>query len=228
MKLLALVLSISTVPLNLTSFFEPHSMIQKDLEASVLLHSKVIKNKGTKDEKRGFFGCSGTFIDKRLILTAAHCVDITAQVWARGPYESIGYPVHLIAFDRKKDLALYEVPFNHAFVKLGPMPKRGDKVLNIGSPLQFEFVPSEGIIGMTEMMIVGFTARYLVTTAMANPGSSGGGAFNTKGQLIGVNTMVVGLFGWQGITLTVNINSVRQFLNEVYIWYKPDYFMELE
>lgn len=228
MKLLALVLSITTVPLNLTSMFVSNSVLQRDLEASVLLRSKVIKNKGTPEEKRGFFGCSGTYIDSRVILTAAHCVEISAQTWARGPYDSTGYPVHLLAFDKKKDLALYEAPFNHKFVKLGKMPKRGDKVINIGSPLQFEFVPSEGIIGMTEFIAYGYTSRYLVTTAMANPGSSGGGAFNTRGQLIGVNTMVLGVFGWQGITLTVNIDSVRQFLNEVYIWYKPDYYMEIE
>ncbi len=57
---------------------------------------------------------------------------------------------------------------------------------------------------------------------MCNPGSSGGGAFNESGELIGVNTMIVGIFGWTGITLTVNTETVNEFLDFAYKYYSHE------
>lgn len=183
---------------------------EKDMQASVLLHIKF-KIKG----KAEYTECSGTYIASNTILSAAHCFpDTSNQTWARGPNESLGYPVHLVALDKSKDLALLMTPIKHPHIKIGPLPKRGDYVLNIGSPLAFEFVPSEGVIGMVSFTYPGLGGYYLVTTAMANPGSSGGGAFDRKGRLIGVNTMTVGMFGWTGLTMAVNSDTIRLFLRE--------------
>lgn len=193
---------------------------QKDLAASVLLHIKEQETKkfgGFEFKSYAYFGCSGTYIAPHTILTAAHCVSkLEDKIWARGPYEVVGYPVHLVYWDKKADLALLDAPFGHPYVKIGLVPDRGDRVLNIGNPLDFEFVESEGRVGATDFKFnsKGFTSEYLVTTAMANPGSSGGGAFNDRGELIGVNTSIIGVFGWTGITLAVNTPSINLFLGQ--------------
>lgn len=221
MKLLLIALLLT--PMTVNPFSNSKKVVLRDLKASVLLHTKSVRTNDKGIKERSFSGCSGTFIRPYTILTAAHCFEsASTQVWARGPYESVGYPVHLVALDKKKDLALLDVPFKHPYAKIGAQPKRGDYILNIGSPMNFEFVPSEGMIGETEYVAKGFTAKYLVTTAMCNPGSSGGGAFNTKGELIGVNTMIVGIFGWQGITLTVNTDTVNLFLAEAFKYYSHE------
>lgn len=188
----------------------PRKVAVKALNCSVLLHMKSFK----KEDRRVYSECSGTYIAPNMILSAAHCFTGINQefIWARGPNESIGYPVKLIRLSGARDLALLESPLRHSYAKLGNMPQQGDEVLNVGSPLFFEFVVSEGVVGMINVRIPTFTSHYLMTTAMINPGSSGGGAFNKKGQLIGVNTMTVGLFGWSGISLAVSVEDVKQFL----------------
>lgn len=204
------------------------SVITNDMNASVWLHIKIVD--GDTGNKTGG-KCSGTYIGPRTILTAAHCVEKSGikYVWAKGINDTFGYPVKVTAIDRERDLALLIAPFKHSYVKLGDMPKRGDTVFNIGSPLNFEFVISEGIVSQTEYRNKSYgKAKYLVTTAMANPGSSGGGAFDKKGRLIGVNTMIIAFFGgWNGITMSVNVESIREFLRQVYMYYDPEVLDEI-
>ena len=191
--------------------------LKKDLPASVLIRRKILNvdMKTLKVEKE-MIGCFGTYISKDIIITAAHCFSepITINTWARGPYNDTGYPVKLIYIDTKKDLALLKAPYKHPYVKLGPLPHRGDKVMALGSPMIFEFVPSEGIVGMVSLPLNEFSGNYIIHTAMINRGSSGGGLFNEKGQLIGVNTLVFGFFGWTGLSASVNAETIKVFLQD--------------
>jgi S1-C subfamily serine protease len=218
-KLLFLLL----IPLLIHALATKRHAAQKDLAASVVLHIKTITVNKKGEKERGFYVCSGTYISPYTILTAAHCfVGTDISIWARGPYESVGYPTHLVYWDKKADLAILDAPFGHTYVKLGPVPNWGDRVMNIGNPFDYEFVQSEGKVGPTDYMVLGgtYSSEYLVTTAMANPGSSGGGAFNDRGELVGVNTMVVGLFGWSGLTMAVNTTSIELFLGQALRNYK--------
>lgn len=189
-------------------------VIAHDMNASVLLHMKGIGIADDGKIHKLMAECSGTYTDSKHILTAAHCFEgyNVDYIWARGPNELLGYPVYIVRLDAAKDLALLESPFSHPYVKVGKAPRLGQSIHNIGSPHGFEFVLSQGIVALSHYKVAGFIADYFVTTAMINPGSSGGGCFNAKGELIGVNTMSVGLMGWQGLSITVGVETVKEFL----------------
>lgn len=186
----------------------------RDMKCSVLLHmrGKRMGHNGKMHTIRA--GCSGTYISPMEILTAAHCFEgyDVEKVWARGPNEILGYPVHFERSNVGMDLALVVSPFPHPYAKLGASPHVGEEVLNVGSPLMFEFVATSGIVSLVHFVADGFTGTYTITTAMIDHGSSGGGCFDRKGRLIGVNTMSVGLFGWGGLSMAVDIETIKQFL----------------
>jgi S1-C subfamily serine protease len=120
----------------------------------------------------------------------------------------------LVKLDPEHDLALLKVQNvkNHSYAKIAKSARVGEQIINVGSPIIFEFLVSEGIVAALHFKDKTFKSTYLITTAMINPGSSGGGAFNAAGELVGVNTMSVGMFGWTGISMAVDIESIKGFL----------------
>jgi S1-C subfamily serine protease len=98
----------------------------------------------------------------------------------------------------------------------------GASLIVVGSPFSLEFLVSEGIVALSHRKDHEFHGTYIIHTAMINSGSSGGGLFNPAGELVGVNTMTMGgPFGWNGISMAVDIKTVREFLrpkSEPLLW----------
>lgn len=206
--LLALVLGVSH------PYPARHCYIAADVKkVSVLIRAKGIVLKGKKPVKR-LIGCSGTYVSPNTILTAAHCFEgyTPTDIWVRDPAQATGIRARIVRYSHVFDLALLGVDGSHTYARVGKTPEEGDAVINVGSPEGLEFLISNGIIAALNYQDPDYKARYLITTAMINSGSSGGGAFNEGGQLIGVNTMAVGIFGWCGITFAVDTNTMREFL----------------
>lgn len=206
-----------------TMLFLPHTQVlsikQADsvLDVSVLVRAKQYEMDDKFKIKRGMGGCSGTFISGTEVLTAAHCFGRpTTDVWVRDPRVEWGFRAHIVKLDPEHDLALLKVEkmANHPYAKIAKAVRVGEQVINVGSPYRFEFLVSEGIVARLNFKTKEFKSGYTITTAMINSGSSGGGAFNSRGELIGVNTMSMGAFGWTGISLAVNIESMAAFLGE--------------
>jgi serine protease Do len=84
----------------------------------------------------------------------------------------------------------------------------GDWVLAIGNPFGLASSVSVGILSAKARNIeAGPYDDFLQTDAAINPGNSGGPLFNMKGEVIGINTAIVG--GGTGIGFSVPSNLVR-------------------
>lgn len=203
-------------------FCTPHTQVlnikqaEKVLSVSALIRAKQYRRGDNGVIKHDMVGCSGTFVASDKVLTAAHCFENpTTAVWVRPYGVGLGFKALLIKADLSHDLALLQVVGyqTKALTKLAKYVRIGEKVVNCGSPYFFEFLLSEGIVSQTGRTVKEFKSHYTVTDAMINPGSSGGGAFNKDGELIGVNTMSVdGLLGWAGLSMAVSLEDIKEFL----------------
>jgi len=90
----------------------------------------------------------------------------------------------------------------------------GDWVLAIGNPFGLSSSVSLGILSARERDIqAGPYDDFLQTDAAINPGNSGGPLFNLKGEVIGINTAIVG--GGTGIGFAVPSNLVKALLPQL-------------
>lgn len=187
------------------------NVYQDAINSSVVIHMKWLDH-GTWH--RG--GCSGTYIDERHILSAAHCFEGSdlQLAWSKDDTGQSNL-LMLNKIDTKFDLALLTVigVKKHRYARLGRDTYVGMPVVCVGSPYGLDFMVSQGIIAKLDLKIEQFNAIYILHTAMINPGSSGGGAFDLHGRLVGVNTMSIGsIFGWAGISAAVDLETIREFL----------------
>jgi serine protease Do len=90
----------------------------------------------------------------------------------------------------------------------------GDWVIAIGNPFGLASSVSAGIISARARDIhTGPYDEFLQTDAAINPGNSGGPLFSMSGEVIGINTAIVG--GGTGIGFAVPSNIVKEFLPQL-------------
>ena len=107
------------------------------------------------------------------------------------------YLAKLIGIDDSMDIALLKIDAgNLPFLRLGNSDKMrvGDTVLALGYPLYLGFSVTSGIIsGIGRNMNAGQVdlATYIQTDADITFGNSGGPLVNNRGEVVGINTMIV-------------------------------------
>jgi serine protease Do/serine protease DegQ len=94
----------------------------------------------------------------------------------------------------------------------------GDFVVAIGNPFGLGQTVTSGIIsalGRTGLGIEGYE-NFIQTDASINPGNSGGALINLNGELIGVNTAIVGPSGGNiGIGFAIPANMAQQVMQQL-------------
>ena len=91
----------------------------------------------------------------------------------------------------------------------------GEWVLAIGSPFGLDYTVTAGVVSAIGRGGIGANEieDYLQTDASINPGNSGGPLVNLKGEVIGINTMIVGR--GTGIGFSVPINLAKSVAEQV-------------
>jgi serine protease Do len=125
--------------------------------------------------------------------------------------------VRIVAVNPFVDLALLKIDEEElkgrklvkAFFGDDEAVRVGETVFAIGSPMGLERSVSEGVISTTTRAIEGRV--YLQTTAAINPGNSGGPLFNTKGEVVGVNSLKI-MFS-DGLGFAIPVGYVKHFVD---------------
>lgn len=125
--------------------------------------------------------------------------------------DSKSYEAELVGIDDSLDIALLKIDGqNLPHVKIGNSDKMriGDELLAMGYPLSLGFTVTRGILsGIGRNMNMGNLdlGTYLQTDADITFGNSGGPLLNTKGEVIGINTMILSEGETYGFAIPSNL-----------------------
>jgi serine protease Do len=155
---------------------------------------------------------------KGLILTNNHVIEEAEQIKVTLNDER-EFDATVIGRDPKTDLALLKV---EAKVDLPTVPlgnsdalRIGEWVLAIGNPFGLSHTVTAGIVSAKGRVIgAGQYDDFIQTDASINPGNSGGPLFNTRGEVVGINTAIIA--GGTGIGFATPINLVKELVPQLH------------
>ena len=165
---------------------------------------------------------SGFVIDTEgHILTNNHVVEGARQLEVTTS-DKKKYKAQIVGTDPVHDLAVIQIPN-----KSVPQAEIGDskslvvgqKVYAIGNPFGLSGTMTRGIISSIRSLKGqrGFIDEAIQTDAAINPGNSGGPLLNARGQVIGINTMILtgGVEQSAGIGFAIPINTAKAVLDDL-------------
>jgi serine protease Do len=158
--------------------------------------------------------------EKGYIITNAHVVN-DAQTIVVTLNDGSHYTAKLIGLDKASDVALIQIKAkNLTSMPLGDSSnlKVGDAVAAIGNPFGLNQTVTSGIISALGRSSLGIEniENFIQTDAPINPGNSGGALINMRGELIGINTAILGADrGSIGIGFAVPVAIVRTVMMQL-------------
>lgn len=131
------------------------------------------------------------------------------------------YNAKLIGTDSKMDIALLKIdadeklPYS-AFGNSDDV-KVGEWVLAVGNPYNLTSTVTAGIVSAKARNLgTDGIQSFIQTDAAVNPGNSGGALVNTRGDLIGINTMITSMTGsYVGYSFAVPSNITRKIIEDI-------------
>ena len=174
-------------------------------------------NQGPQEFKQPAQG-SGFIIDKSgLIVTNNHVVADSDKITVILKDES-QYDAKVVGLDPVTDIALIKVnpKKDLPVVRMGNSDdlKVGEWVVAIGAPFGLEYTVTAGIVSAKGRVIgSGPYDDFIQTDASINPGNSGGPLINMKGEVVGINTMIIA--GGQGIGFAIPVDQARSIIAQL-------------
>jgi len=165
---------------------------------------------------------SGVIVDaeKGYVLTNAHVVDDADHITV-GLADERKLEAKVLGKDPEADVAVIQIPAKDlTALQLGNSDRLevGDYVVAIGNPFGLNHTVTAGIVsavGRSGLNIEGYE-DFIQTDASINPGNSGGALVNLEGELVGINTAIIGPNGGNvGIGFAIPINMVEAIMTQL-------------
>jgi serine protease Do/serine protease DegQ len=144
---------------------------------------------------------SGVIVDARngYVVTNAHVVKDAREV-AVTLKDNRRFPAILVGADAGTDIALLKIDAKNLVAATwgdSDALQVGDFVVAIGNPFGIGQTVTSGIVsalGRSGLSVEGYE-HFIQTDASINPGNSGGALINLKGELVGINSAIIGPAG---------------------------------
>ena len=175
---------------------------------------------GTPQERKSSALGSGFIIDEKgIVVTNNHVIQDAEDIIIRvnGDKE---FKAKVIGADPLSDIAVLQLETQEKFipVKFGDSDKAriGDWVIAIGNPFGLGGTVTSGIISARNRSIgLARYEDYIQTDASINSGNSGGPLFDMNGDVIGINTAILGRSGSIGIGFSIPSNSAKIVIDQL-------------
>ena len=147
------------------------------------------------------------------IVTSKHLIKDAQKIVVTLLENTEKYEAKLVGIDTEIDLAVIKIKTKS---KLTPIlfgdsssVKVDDTVFAIGNPFGRDQSITQGVVTFKHM-------NYIQTDAAMNPGNSGGALIDTKGSLIGINSLILSRNGRSdGIGLSIKVNIVKSVVEKL-------------
>ncbi|MBB3224271.1 Do family serine endopeptidase [Pseudoduganella umbonata] len=153
-----------------------------------------------------------------LIMTNAHVVrdasEVTVKLTDRREFRA-----KVLGSDPRTDVAVLKIDAkNLPVVPLGRSMdvKVGEWVLAIGSPFGLENTVTAGVVSAKGRALDDGSVPFIQTDVAVNPGNSGGPLFNTKGEVVGINSQIYSQTGgYQGLSFAIPIDVAQRIRDQI-------------
>jgi S1-C subfamily serine protease len=179
---------------------------------------------------------SGFIWNKSGYIVTNYHVIMGASKFAVTFYDNKTAYAHLIGVDRRRDIAVLKLDAlsdlpepikrkQYFTVEYPGSVQVGQEAIAIGSPYGLSNSLTEGVVSAINRQVVGqdlgVAEDMIQTDASINPGNSGGPLLNSKGRLIGMNTMIYSNTGGStGIGFAVPSSAIEKAVRYIVVHQK--------
>ncbi|MCO6162722.1 trypsin-like peptidase domain-containing protein [Flavobacterium sp. NRK F7] len=175
---------------------------------------------GTQQQMQIGTGSGVIISEDGYIVTNNHVIDNASQLEVT-LNNNKSYKAKLIGTDSSMDIALIKIDTDEKlpYIVFGDSEnlKVGEWVLAVGNPYNLTSTVTAGIVSAKarDLSNQGLQS-FIQTDAAVNPGNSGGALVNTRGELIGINTMISSPTGsYAGYSFAVPSNITRKIIEDL-------------
>jgi serine protease Do len=184
-------------------------------------------DRGAERRTRTSLGSGFVIDDQGYILTNRHVIEGADEINVSFP-DGKRFDAKVVGQDARTDVALIKIePKGHlTTIPLGNSDgvEVGEWVMAVGNPFGLPGGGNSVTVGVVsfkgrdlELGVRNTSVEMIQTDAAINPGNSGGPLINTRGEVVGINTMIVtgGAQASAGVGFSVPINVAREILPQL-------------
>jgi S1-C subfamily serine protease len=177
-------------------------------------------------------GGSGFIWDKQgHIVTNFHVVRNASRLAISIAEDQEEMHVKVVGFDERKDIAVLKLIDQNAITQINknlpPLTiansaqlEVGETAIAIGNPFGLDRTLTKGVVSALDRRVPGIGGvsihNMIQTDASINPGNSGGPLLNSRGELIGMNTIIFSRSGTSsGIGFAVPSNEIKRVVEQL-------------